>query len=75
MQQIRAQLLLYIPTNASAAASVSVTKTTVPSSHGKLLFRAATDKADQQAAPSTFWVSCFLSLLAQLLHLQMQCFF
>lgn len=74
MQQIRAQLLLYIPTNTSAAASVSATKTTVPSSHGKLLFRAAADRAGQHAAPSAFWVSGFLSLLAQLLHLQIQCF-
>lgn len=52
MQQIRAQLLLYIPLNISAVACVSITEATVPSSHGKLLFRAATDRVDQQAALS-----------------------
>lgn len=45
MQQIRAPLPLYIPLNTSAAACVSATKTTVPSSHGKPLFNVSTDRA------------------------------
>ena len=75
MQKIRAQLLLYIPLNTSAVVCVSATKTTVPSSHGKLLFRAATDRVDQQAALSTLLFSCFLSQMAQLFYCQIQYIF
>lgn len=62
-------MLLYIPLNTSAVVCVSATKTTVPSSHGKLLFRAATDRIDQHAPLSTLLFSCSLSQLPQLLLL------
>ena len=52
MLQIKARLLLYIPVNTSAAACVSATKTTVPSSHRKLQFSAAPDRVDHPAALS-----------------------
>lgn len=68
MQQIRAPLPLYIPLNTSAAACVSATKTTVPSSPGKPLFNVSTDRVGQYTALFVFLFLSFLSQIAQLLR-------
>lgn len=70
MEQIRAQLLLYITLNTSAC--VSVTQTTVASLTWNTTLKAAVGRKDQQATLSTLFFSGLPSHLAKLLCLYIQ---
>lgn len=64
MQKIRAQFMPYIPINTSVVASVSATKSPVPSSPGKLHFKAATDRVHSFLLLFLKWISSFFFLFS-----------